>query len=88
MAGFFRSNRDSCCISNSLFMGIQYKLYFCRLRLLRFLDVKENHGQKASRRPCRVVYGNIRGLLKNLYVRGGDVPDSVCTGFLIYWIKF
>ena len=47
-------------------MGILYKLYFGRLRLLRSSDLKENPGPKVSRKSCRVVYANIWGLHKNL----------------------
>ena len=53
-------------LSNSLFIGILYKLYFDHLRLLMSLDVEENTGLKASRRSFRIVYANVLGLLKNL----------------------
>ena len=33
---------------------------------MRFSDVEENSGAKASRMSCPVVYANIRGLHKNL----------------------
>ena len=59
-------------------MGILYKRYFGRLRLLRSSDVEENPGPRVSRRSYRVVYANIRGLHKNLsdlalIARGGGV---------------
>ena len=57
-------------------MGILYKHYFGRLRLLRSSDVDEDPGPKTSRRLCRVVYVNIRGLphisfRRDVYVRDG-----------------
>ena len=55
-----------CCISNSFIMGNLYKRYFGRLEQVRSWDVEENPGQRASRRSCRVVYANIRGLHKNV----------------------
>ena len=47
-------------------MGILYKLYLGRLRLLRSSDGKENPGSRTSRRSCRVVHANIPSLHKNL----------------------
>ena len=46
-------------------MDILYKFYVGRLRLLRFSDVKENHGPRSSRRSSSVVYTNVCGLHKN-----------------------
>ena len=59
-------------------MGILYKHYFGSARLLRLSNVEENPGPRASRRSCRVVYVNIRGLHRNLSAlsltaRGGDM---------------
>ena len=59
-------------------MGILYRLYFGRQRLLRSSDVEENPGQRISHRSCRFAYANIRGLHKNvsdlsLTARGRDV---------------
>ena len=34
---------------NSLFMGIPYKLYFVRMKLLRSSDVEENAGVRVVR---------------------------------------
>ena len=58
-------------------MGILYKNYYGRLRLLRSSDVEKNSVPWASRKSC-VVYANIKGLHKNLsdlslIARGGDV---------------
>ena len=74
-SGIFLS---SCCISNSLHMGILYKFYFGRLRLLRSSDVEEKPETLVSRRSRGVVYTNILGLHKNLSdlsltAGGGDV---------------
>ena len=49
-------------------MGILYKRYFGRLRLLRSSDVDENPGSpRASRRSCRIEYANIHDLYKRIY---------------------
>ena len=68
----------SCCILNSLFMGILHNHYLGCLRLLKSSDLKKNPRPRATHRSCRVVYSNIRGLHKNLSdlclaVRGGDM---------------
>ena len=61
-------------------MDILYKRYFGRLRLLRYSDVEENPRPRTSRRLCRVVYANIRGL-QSLITRGGDIRiDSSVIG--------
>ena len=49
-----------------MFIGILYKRYFDRLRLGRSSDIEENPEPRASRRSCRIVYTNIRGLHKYL----------------------
>ena len=59
-------------------MGILYNRYFGRMRLFKTSNVEDNPGPRASRRSCRVVYANIRGLHKNLsylslIARGEDV---------------
>ena len=68
-------------------MGILYTHDFGSLRLLRSSDVKGNHGPRASRRSCRVVYANIQGHHKNLSdlsltTRVGDV-FLFCTKTLV-----
>ena len=59
-------------------MSILYKSYFSRLGLLGSSDAKVNSGPRASRRSCRAVLANIRGLHRNLsdvslLARGGYV---------------
>ena len=78
MAGFFMNYLDGClyfffycCISNSLFMGILYKHYFGRLRLLRSSYVEENSGPRDA---------NIRHLHKNL----SDLPLIARSRDLIF----
>ena len=62
-------------------MGIQYKRYHSRLRLLRSLNVEENPGQRVSRRSCRVLYANIRVLHKYL----SNLSLSATGGYVFFF---
>ena len=69
-----------------LFKSFLYKLFFCRLRLVKSSDMEENTGSSASRRSCHVVSCQYPGLHKNWSdlsrtARGGDVVLCSVTLF-------
>ena len=84
-----------CCEPNSSCMDILYKRYFSLLRLLRSseVEVEEKPEPKASRRSCRFVCVNLRGLHKNLFdlsliARGGNVLSFLRLLSLVYVPSF